>query len=229
MKTFRIFVLFSAVVCSPLFAYQDVTLTFKGKPLLVSGFNWGDGRGCASGQIHFTATPDNAPPLVQACRTNEEIPEIAFTFFNEHHVLQGAHVSCQNNMFTIRFARCSVHAKVAPVAASLLPQPATLAPAYDSLLLGDSQPDNATLVSLRQLSPNTVVITQKAAPSFFKNCVSGAHYKKVVIQMRKAGGTQFLKVNLNDALISGYSRTADGSTSITLTFASSDAPLPVRQ
>jgi YD repeat-containing protein len=30
--------------------------------------------------------------------------------------------------------------------------------------------------------------TDKASPAFFKNCVAGAHYKSVVIHMRKAGG-----------------------------------------
>jgi type VI secretion system secreted protein Hcp len=31
--------------------------------------------------------------------------------------------------------------------------------------------------------------TDKASPLFFKNCVAGAHYKKVTLTMRKAGGS----------------------------------------
>ena len=30
--------------------------------------------------------------------------------------------------------------------------------------------------------------TDKASPTFFKNCCAGAHYKTVTIEMRKAGG-----------------------------------------
>jgi type VI secretion system secreted protein Hcp len=30
--------------------------------------------------------------------------------------------------------------------------------------------------------------TNKASPFFFRNCVAGAHYKKVILSMRKAGG-----------------------------------------
>src|SRR4051794_19398714 len=46
----------------------------------------------------------------------------------------------------------------------------------------------------------------KASPVFFKNCVSGAHYKKVTIAMRKAGKGQqeFLKITLTDVVISSY-------------------------
>src|SRR5215510_14877020 len=41
--------------------------------------------------------------------------------------------------------------------------------------------------------------TDKASPTFFKNCCAGAHYKTVVIEMRKAGrnsaaaGKEFLR------------------------------------
>jgi type VI protein secretion system component Hcp len=30
--------------------------------------------------------------------------------------------------------------------------------------------------------------SESASPNFFKNCCAGAHYKKVVIEMRKGGG-----------------------------------------
>jgi type VI secretion system secreted protein Hcp len=30
--------------------------------------------------------------------------------------------------------------------------------------------------------------TDSASPAFFRNCVAGAHYKKVTLEMRKAGG-----------------------------------------
>lgn len=30
--------------------------------------------------------------------------------------------------------------------------------------------------------------TDSASPAFFRNCAAGAHYKKVVLEMRKAGG-----------------------------------------
>jgi type VI protein secretion system component Hcp len=31
-------------------------------------------------------------------------------------------------------------------------------------------------------------VVDSASPAFFKNCVAGAHYKKVILEMRKAGG-----------------------------------------
>lgn len=31
-------------------------------------------------------------------------------------------------------------------------------------------------------------VIDQASPAFFRNCVAGAHYKKVVLEMRKAGG-----------------------------------------
>ena len=46
-----------------------------------------------------------------------------------------------------------------------------------------------------------------ASPSFFQNCVSGAHYSKVIIEMRKAGssGSEFLQFTLTDVLVSSLS------------------------
>ncbi len=57
--------------------------------------------------------------------------------------------------------------------------------------------------------------TDKASPQFFKNCVAGAHYKSVTVEMRKAGGTPatsgapFLKFEFKDVLVSSV-RTLDG-------------------
>ena len=61
------------------------------------------------------------------------------------------------------------------------------------------------------------------APIFFKNCVSGTHYKKVTISMRKAGGT-FIKYTLTNLIISSYQEVSSGGDkskpeeSITLNF-----------
>jgi type VI secretion system secreted protein Hcp len=44
-----------------------------------------------------------------------------------------------------------------------------------------------------------------ASPSFFLNCVTGQHYPKVMIEMRKAGGSTssvFLQFTLTDVLVS---------------------------
>ena len=44
--------------------------------------------------------------------------------------------------------------------------------------------------------------SDRASPSFFKNCVAGAHYKKVVLIVRKAGSTQTDYLIISDAMIS---------------------------
>jgi type VI secretion system secreted protein Hcp len=46
-----------------------------------------------------------------------------------------------------------------------------------------------------------------ASPSFFRNCVSGAHYSKVTIEMRKAGssGGDFLQFTLTNVLVTSLS------------------------
>ena len=55
--------------------------------------------------------------------------------------------------------------------------------------------------------------TDQASPLFFRNCAAGAHYKKVTLAVRKAGGdpknagTDFLKVVFSDVLTSRYVNT----------------------
>ena len=55
--------------------------------------------------------------------------------------------------------------------------------------------------------------TDKASPLFFKNCAAGAHYKTVVLSLRKAGGDpqssgkDFLKVTFSDVLTTRYVNT----------------------
>jgi type VI secretion system Hcp family effector len=67
--------------------------------------------------------------------------------------------------------------------------------------------------SAGKVSVHDISITKKvdkASPAFFRACVSGAHYKKVTITMRKAGGDPsssgkpFVKFTLTDVLISSY-------------------------
>jgi type VI secretion system Hcp family effector len=67
--------------------------------------------------------------------------------------------------------------------------------------------------SAAKVSVHDISITKKvdkASPAFFRACVSGAHYKKVTITMRKAGGssgssgTPFLKMTMTDVHISSY-------------------------
>jgi len=36
---------------------------------------------------------------------------------------------------------------------------------------------------------NITKLTDAASPAFFRNCVAGAHYKKVTLAMRKSGGS----------------------------------------
>lgn len=63
---------------------------------------------------------------------------------------------------------------------------------------------------------NEFTITKKsdaASPLFFRNCVAGAHYKQVTLQMRKAGGDPsaagkpFLTYHLYDVIVSSSNAT----------------------
>ncbi|HJT17131.1 MAG TPA: type VI secretion system tube protein Hcp, partial [Thermoanaerobaculia bacterium] len=222
----RLFVAFS-LLSIPCFAAQEATIDIKGKPLVVSSFSWGVANSCASNEMHFTVAGDGAAPLVQACRTNEVLPAVQIEYLTTRHELQGAHVSCQNNMFTIRFDRCATHARPAPIAASLLPPVARLGAASTNQLVFDSNTAQASeLLGVQTIGPNTVVLKRKASPLFTK-CANGSHFKEATITMRKAGGGQqeYLKVKLQDIRVSGYSRAADGTENITLNFSRSDAPL----
>lgn len=63
-------------------------------------------------------------------------------------------------------------------------------------------------VSIHDISITKKV--DKSSPAFFRACVSGAHYKKVTITVRKAGGgstsggKSFIKYTLSDVVISSY-------------------------
>ena len=52
----------------------------------------------------------------------------------------------------------------------------------------------------------------KSSPVFFKNCVSGTHYKKVTLAMRKAGGDPnvVIKYTLTNVIISSYQEVSSG-------------------
>ena len=59
-------------------------------------------------------------------------------------------------------------------------------------------------VNLSEFSVKKVV--DKASPALFNACATGKHFPNVVIEMRKAGGTQqeYLKITLQNVLISSY-------------------------
>lgn len=46
-------------------------------------------------------------------------------------------------------------------------------------------------------------LTDQASPAFFQGCAAGAHYKNVVITVRKAG-KDYLKYTLSNVLVSSY-------------------------
>ena len=53
--------------------------------------------------------------------------------------------------------------------------------------------------------------TSKASPLLFQHCAQGKHIKQAILTVRKAGGSQqeYLKIKLNDVLISSYALGAD--------------------
>ena len=68
-----------------------------------------------------------------------------------------------------------------------------------------------------KVSVHDISITKKvdkSSPVFFKNCVSGTHYKKVTLAMRKAGGgpntAGTLTYTLTNVIISSYQEVSSG-------------------
>jgi len=56
-----------------------------------------------------------------------------------------------------------------------------------------------------KISFNPFSITRKidlASPTFFKNCVAGAHIKSVILYVRKSGGGSSLTLSFNNVLVS---------------------------
>ena len=53
--------------------------------------------------------------------------------------------------------------------------------------------------------------TSKASPLLFQHCAQGKHIKQALLTVRKAGGSQqeYLKIKLNDVLISSYALGGD--------------------
>jgi type VI secretion system secreted protein Hcp len=53
--------------------------------------------------------------------------------------------------------------------------------------------------------------TSKASPLLFQHCAQGKHIKQAILTVRKAGGSQqeYLKIKLNDVLISSYALGSD--------------------
>lgn len=64
-----------------------------------------------------------------------------------------------------------------------------------------------------KVSVHDISITKhvdKASALLLKACANGQHYKTVTITMRKAGGTQYLKITLTNVLISSYQTGGSG-------------------
>jgi type VI protein secretion system component Hcp len=77
--------------------------------------------------------------------------------------------------------------------------------------------------------------TDSASPAFFRNCVAGAHYKQVIIVVRKAGGDgKYLLITGTDGRIVSFTTFSHGSTGaseldeIKLTFRKIEVTTPVK-
>lgn len=231
MKTIKTLAVVSAFFCLPLFAAYESYLTIKGTKqgkAKMAAVNWGPGNSCASNEIHFTLSGESAAPFVQACRTNEVLPEVEIQFMDTAHNLRGAHVTaCENNMFTIRFAGCTLHPKVAPVAASLLP-PLSRLPEPNSQFVLDNKPAEAfNLLGFQSVGPTAIVLKTAGNSRLMQMCAKGSHFKDAKLMCRKAGKGQqeYLTVTLKEVFVSSVEPHADGSQSMTLNFARYDGSL----
>jgi len=232
MKNRRGLFVFVLLLCAaPCFAAVDAFLKIDGIKgestdtshkdwIEISSFSWGMSRaiggvggvtqGCATNEIHFSVRGAELLTLTRKAGAPQQ--SVALDVNGQHHVLEGATLSCQNNLCVMKFQRCSTHA-------------ATLTQPNGQLLLGNNPAETLTVVGLSQQSPNGVVLSARgASPSLMLKCANGKHYDNVKIVCRKAGGTQqeFLTFTMHDVIITSYRAAGDGSTSIGMKYAMAD-------
>jgi type VI protein secretion system component Hcp len=204
----------------------------------ISSFSWGvtnptasaaavhsnNAQGCATNEIHFATRDAAITQLQKMAMMGTHLQPVTLEVNGQRHVLEGAMIaSCQNNLSSggdrpslgtcvMKFQRCSTHANTT-VNASLVNRNTTLTQPNGQILF-DTDAADVSVLAVRPGGANDVVVVARgtSSPVFFKNCVAGAHYKKVTLQMRKAGGTQqeYLKFVLHDVIVTGVTRSADG-------------------
>ena len=242
MKNLRglfVFVLFLLAI--PTFAAFDAFLKLDGVRgestapghqgwMDLASFSWGMYTGpvttaarqsCATNEIHFTVRAAN-PALLKI--VGQRLQPVSLDVNGQHHVLEGATLtSCQGTNCVMRFQRCSVHAAATSNASMLVP-------AVNRVVIG-GQGSDATIIAVHPAGANAVTLKLRGGSSLAQSCATGQHIRQVVITCRKAGGTQqeFMTFTLNDALISSYQATVDGSVLIGMKFASHEGIVPEMQ
>ena len=212
----------------------------------VSGFRWGATTpgtpGCASGEFGFTLTTALMEQegiyyfFKHSADGHTTIPEVTIEYSSVRHVLENAIVrSVGGNTVAIHFARCRTHPvpQVVPtgvvpntttrpepppaVAASLVVPNTTAAPSNAQLFVGTTASERFNLVALRPQGNNTAVLKiREAAISFFQQAFAARTRSSLKIQ------TQSQSFTFSDCLISSYSRAADGTATVGLTFTKYD-------
>ena len=216
----------------------------------ISSFSWGatnptgsmathsntNAQGCATGEIRFGARGAAVVPMQKLVLTGAHLQPVTLEVSGQRHVLEGAMLtSCQGVGHgngdlvpavncVMRFQRCATHSNAVNTAAVLNRNAIQIAP-NGQLLFGNDPAEALTVVSLRQQSPNSVVLSASgASQSLMRHCATGTHYPNVRIVCRKAGGTQqeFLTFTMHDVIITSYHTGGDGSASIEMKYAMAD-------
>jgi len=231
MKNLRGLFAFALLLCAaPCFAAVDAFLKIDGIKgestdashkgwIEISSFSWGASRaiggvggvtqGCATGEIHFSVR--GAELLALTRKAGAPLQSVVLDVNGQRHVLEGATLSCQNNLCGMHFQRCATHA-------------ATLTQPNGQILLGNNS-ETLTIIAVREAGPNNVTVSARgASPTLRLHCATGAHYPAVTLNCRKAGGTQteYLRFKMTDVLITSYQVNGDGTVSIGMKYAMAD-------
>ena len=212
----------------------------------ISSFSWGmsnatsvathtNTQGCASNEIRFGVRGAVIVPLEKMLVLGHP-QSVTLDVNGQRHALDGAMLtSCRNNFNTagdaahtatcvLQYQRCATHAVASRAVNTSMLNRSAIQP-NASFSLGADPAQDVSIIAVRPMGSTDVVVTERgASPVFFKNCVAGAHYKKVTLNMRKAGGTQaeYLNFTLRDVIVTSVKQNADGSVSLALKYGMAD-------
>jgi type VI protein secretion system component Hcp len=199
----------------------------------------GGGAGHELQQATFIAGGKAVPKMFLLCQNGKLLPAVVVDLHGQRNTLENVmFASCQNNMmgdgsvrgtFNVKFERATIAGGVhtATPAGTARASMVAAAPSVSEtpngeLKLGNNPAEAVNLLGLTSQGPNTVVLRLKgASPTLMRYCANGKHIPNGLITVRKAGKGQqeFLVVKLQEVIITGVTRNADGVTTLTLNFA----------
>src|SRR5712691_1094097 len=208
----------------------------------IYSFSWGvsnlqtsaahaTGGGAGHQQIQeatFVAGGKAVPKMFLLCQTGKLLPAVFIDIHGQRDTLERVmFASCQNNLmgdgsvrgtFTVKFERAT---RAGGVQAASVMNPNSTSATNGQLSFGNDPAESLNLLGVRSQGAHSLIIVVRGASSrLMLACASGKHYPSATITCRKAGRDQqeYMKITLQDVLVSSNQRNPDGTTSIGLRF-----------